>query len=1204
MCGGADNCYFVGPYDFATIYNVLPLWNATPAIDGTGQSIAILNESNINIQDVRDFRNMFGLPANDPQVILNGPDPGLVQGVESEADLDVEWSGAVAKGATIKLVVTAPTNATEGVDLSAVYAVENSVAPVLSESFGECELFLGTAGNAFQSGIRQQAAAQGITFINSAGDEGSARCDPTTGTPPQPATHGLAVSGLASSPYGVAVGGTDFLNFGTTYNVNSPSPYWSPSNDPQHSASALGYVPETTWNDSCTNNIFVFFHAGANPEASCNNSQYAGAVLTVTGGGGKSSCTNSDGVDPPSCSLGYPKPAWQSAPGVPQDGVRDIPDVSLFAGNGFMDSAYIICEADMLPFPQPCSLNSALNTFLGIGGTSASSPAFAGVMALVNQFTNSSGQGNANYVLYKIASSGTQTAQACGATSSPSPSCIFYDVANGVNAVPCAKGSPNCNVSNGADAYGVLSGYNAGAGYDLTTGLGSVNASNLLHNWIQPANSSSATLSLNNGEAVSITHGQSVNFDISVTPSSATGVVSLEGTPAGAGSVSMASFPLQNGAASGTTAALAGGTSYSVKAHYSGDGTYKPSDSNAVTVTVAPEVSKTLISIPVFNATTGAETGNTPTTLVYGTPAALRVDVGNANAKVTFPEQPVCAPFTCATGTVMVTDAISGAAPAPFGGSGLFPLDSGGFAIEYVLIPGGTHQLSATYPGDNSFDPSSSTYTLLVTPASTTIGSPNLGGSITAGTQIFFSSEMVTSAVSGATPTGTVTFFDGANALPGPVTLTGRAGSAGAFSNLTGSSSATFTTSGAHQITANYSGDTNYAASTSAPASITIYYPTTARLSASSVLVNLGQSVTLTATVTSTYRNPPMTGVFRFTGDATIPGQVTPTLSTDGNGNQVLTATVTFTPQTFEGIGLTYSGDSNYNQSPAYVSIDVIVPDFSIAATTPSLNVTAGQSGMAALTVTPLSNASSSVALSCSLTAISGVACTFNPGFSLPLANGAPTTATVTISTQPPSSTMTAQFLLPRLPRSRVLPPAAQWLLVVSDLLVVLILYTFSLDRQSRIAARLGTLSLVGLLLSCGGGSASVGGSGGGGGSSPPSLTLTTSAVKVPYQATFTLTATVNSGSSACATVLFIDSAANGFPGFFVPVTNGIASVALNNESVGTHIISAQCGMNPSQSALKTNGSLNVVVPGSAPVTVQGTTSYVTHTTPIKITIQ
>ena len=973
------------------------------------------------------------------------------------------------------------------------------------------------------------------------------------------------------------------------------------TNDPQHQASAQGYVPETTWNDTCTNNVFVFFKAGATPEASCNNSQLANAVDTIAGGGGKSNCTTSDGTNPSSCSGGYAKPVWQVAPGVPQDGVRDIPDISLFAGNGFMDSAFIVCEADMLPFPQPCSLNSAFNTFLGVGGTSASAPSFAGIMALVNQFTNSSGQGNANYVLYKMAASSAQTSHACGATANPSPACIFYDVISGTNAMPCAKGSPNCSVSIQSDLYGVLSGYNAATGYDLTTGLGSVNAANLVNNWIRPTNSSSTTLSLNNGNPVSITHGQSVSFDISVAPSAATGVVALEGTPTGSGPVSMASFPLQNGSASGMTASLTGGTSYSVKAHYPGNGIYAPSDSSPVTVTVAPEPSKTIITIPVFDAKTGTETGNSSTTLSYGTPAALRVEVGNANTKATFPEQPVCVPLTCATGTVTVTDAVNGGAPAPFGGSGLFQLDTGGFAIDYVLIPGGAHQFSATYPGDPSFGPSSSNYSLLVTQASTTIAPPNIGGSITAGTQLFFSSEMATSAVSGVVPTGTITFFDGAIALTGPVTLTGQAGSAGAFSNLTGSSSTAFATSGVHQLTASYSGDSNYAASTSAPATISIFYPTDALINASSVLVNLGQSVTLTATVTSTYKSPAMTGVFQFVGDSSIAGQITPSLGTDANGNQVLTATVTFTPQTFEGIGMTYSGDANFNQSSAFISVNVIVPDFSIAATTPSLNIAAGQSGMAALNVMPLSNASSSVALSCSFVAISGVACAFSPGSSVALANGAPTAADVTISTLPPSSSMTTQFAAPRPPRSRGLPPKGQQLLAVADGLAILLLYGLSFARRSRIAASFGMFALLGLLLSCGGSSASIGG---GGGQSSPSLTLTTSAVKVPYQDTFTLTATVISGSADCATVLFVDSATNGFPGFFVPLTNGTASVALNNETVGTHIISAQCGGDVTHPLLKTNGTLNVVVTGSAPVTVQGTTSYVTHTMPINVTIQ
>ena len=784
-CVGAGNCYFLGPYDFASIYNVRPLWNATPAIDGTGQTIAIVNESNIDIQDVRDFRKLFGLPANDPQVILNGPDPGLVPEVETEADLDVEWSGAVAKGATIKLVIAATTSASDGVDLSAVYAVENSVAPIISESFGECELFLGNAGNIFQSAIRQQAAAQGITFITSSGDESSAGCDHSSGNPPDPASHGLAVNGLASSPYGVAVGGTDFLNFGSTYNFKSPSPYWSPTNDPQHQASALGYVPETTWNETCTNNLFIFFKVGGNPEEICNNPQVVSAVDTGGGSGGKSSCTTSNGVDPSSCSGGYAKPSWQSAPGVPADGVRDVPDVSLFASALFMNSAYIVCEADQLPFPEPCSLNSLYGTFLGIGGTSASAPAFAGIVALVNQFTGSSGQGNANYVLYKMASSSAQTSHACGATSNPATGCIFYDVTSGTIAVPCAKGSPNCTVSKGSDVYGVLSGYSAGTGYDLATGLGSVNAFNLVHNWIQPTTSSTTTLSLNAGAAVNITHGQNVSFSIAVTPSAAPGVVSLLGSPSGGGFVPLASFPLQNGSASGTTATLAGGTSYAVKAHYPGNGTYAPSDSTPITVTVAPEPSKTLISIPIFDPNTGKETGNTPPSVVYGTPLGVRVDVGNTKASTSFPAQQVCAPLTCPTGHVTITDSLNAGTATPLGGTALFALNTGGYVEDdAVHLLGGSHQLVSSYSGDNSYGSSSGTFSLTVTPVPTQLATPSLSNVYIAGTQVNIFTDVVTGLFSGVAPTGTIVFNDGTAPLSGTLTSRGMPGIFGAGASL------------------------------------------------------------------------------------------------------------------------------------------------------------------------------------------------------------------------------------------------------------------------------------------------------------------------------------------------------------------------------------------------------------------------------------
>ena len=233
--------YAVGPSDFATIYNVQPLWQA--GTDGAGQSIAVVGQSNINIQDVRDFRSLFGLPANDPEIILNGPDPGVVSTEEGEADLDVQWAGAVAKNATIKFVVSGSTVSTDGVDLSALYVIDNNLAPVMSESYGSCESSLGNSGNTFFNGLWEQAAAQGMTVIVASGDSGSAGCD---GLPNQTAAqNGLAIDGLASTPFNVAVGGTDFDD------LTNPSQYWNTVNNSPSQSSAKSYIPETTWNNSC-----------------------------------------------------------------------------------------------------------------------------------------------------------------------------------------------------------------------------------------------------------------------------------------------------------------------------------------------------------------------------------------------------------------------------------------------------------------------------------------------------------------------------------------------------------------------------------------------------------------------------------------------------------------------------------------------------------------------------------------------------------------------------------------------------------------------------------------------------------------------------------------------------------------------------------------------------------------------------------------
>src|SRR5208337_5077276 len=210
-----------------------------------GQTIAIVGETNINLADVQAFRQMFGLPANfaSSNIILNGEDPGITSiGEEGEADLDVEWSGAVAPGATVDFVVSASTPASAGIDLSALYIIEHNLAGVMSESYGECEQNLGTAGNAFYNSLWEQAAAQGITAILSAGDAGSAGCDDFTAG--KPATKGLAVSGMSSTPFNVSVGGTDF-------DQNSdPALYWSAPNS-LSGTSALGYVPESPWKQTC-----------------------------------------------------------------------------------------------------------------------------------------------------------------------------------------------------------------------------------------------------------------------------------------------------------------------------------------------------------------------------------------------------------------------------------------------------------------------------------------------------------------------------------------------------------------------------------------------------------------------------------------------------------------------------------------------------------------------------------------------------------------------------------------------------------------------------------------------------------------------------------------------------------------------------------------------------------------------------------------
>lgn len=773
-------CLALGPFDFATIYSVLPLWNATPAIDGTNQAIAVVGQSDISITDVQDFRSLFGLPANNPVITYNGPNPGLqaVTGDETESDLDVEWSGAVAKGATIQFVASESTETTAGVDLSAEYIVDNNLAPVLSYSYLACELSLGTAGNQFYNSMWQQGAAEGITISVATGDAGSANCDEGGNF----AQSGLSVSGLASTPYDVAIGGTDFNDGANACTV----PYWNcatTSSTPPVGASALGYIPETTWNDSCTSALTIAFLSAASAEANCNSSaaNTDGFLIVAGGSGGVSNCTTYNGTNPADCTGGYAKPVWQTGNGVPADGKRDIPDVSLFSGNGIEASFYIVCEADAVP-DNTCNVNSPYADFVGLGGTSSAAPTFAGMMALVNQKTGTR-QGNANFVLYKLAA---QTGASCASGSSAAPAaagCVFNDVTTGTISMPCQKGSLNCTTTVATDTYGILSGYSATAGYDLATGLGSVNASTLVNKWTSGVSTQASATTLTTLSPTTITHGQSVNVGITVTSGGGTptGQVALQ-TSTG---LSVTDFTLSGGSISSSTILLPGGT-YFVTANYPGDGTFEASASTppGVSVTVNAEPSQTQVDVVTFNSN-GQITSSNATTATYGS-YLVRVNVTNSSGtpcvnqtfgSLQYEQQA----YACPTGTVALT-----ANSQAFDG-GAFKLNSQGYTEDQsVTLSAGSYTLNAVYPGDPSFQTSTGTTSVTINKAVTTTALSASPATITSGASVTLTATVQTSS-GGAAPTGTVTFMNGSTPLSGTVTYTPTAGSlnAGTSASLT-----------------------------------------------------------------------------------------------------------------------------------------------------------------------------------------------------------------------------------------------------------------------------------------------------------------------------------------------------------------------------------------------------------------------------------
>ena len=889
--GSGTGFFAVGPGDLATIYSIPATVAGSPA--GQGQTIAIVARSNITISDITQFGSAFGIPSlanfSTSNVIVNGPDPGIMAGDDGEATLDVDMVGSTAPNANILLVVNGGTltgnlagltDPTDGVDQSALYIVTNNIAPIMSQSFGACEAAVDTA---FNSTLWEQGAAQGISIFVSTGDTGSAGCDPDVF--PNASSDGLQISGAASTPFNIAVGGTDFND------ASNPTTYW---NDTQALATAKSYIPEIPWNDTC-----AYTATAATLNSVCSsvdpNDTNPVTALDLSGGSGGQSTCGVQNLTNDTCT-GYPKPSWQSAPGVPTDGVRDIPDVSLFASvNSPSGHFYVFCLADSgnQDPTQPCNLtgNPIVNgqfsyNFSGVGGTSASTPAWAGIMALVNQSELAAGrggrQGNANYVLYKLAANQGTTpgTSACSSSSAiPNSACTFNDITLGNNSVACvgsftiANGFGNLNnpycstqalnglgvlVEPGAPFSANTPAWTATAGYDLATGLGTPNVSNLIANWgTVTTNFKAATPAITSPASgtVSITHGQNQAFTITVTGAGGTptGDISLIAEPPGFGQVGAGSATLVNGTATITTNMLPGddttgaGTPYPIIAHYAGDGTFGPADSQPINVTVNRENSTTTAAMFNEDIQTGFLTATS--SVQFGTNYIMIVNVVGATAGATcnntsptsitqIPEVP------CPTGNITLTE--NGSPLNDFIRTGstntnISSVGNLGF-VEDLLIQlfGGVNPIVAAYSGDNSYNPSSSSppASITVTPGPTQT-TATLNGASTATVSTGQSVTLVATVTTGYTqpcgntgsgPTGTCSSASNGSGPTGSITFSacGTAASctvsvvptsfnttsgAGAFA--TGTLTTSFATAGPQTIKATFtSGDLNYSSCT------------------------------------------------------------------------------------------------------------------------------------------------------------------------------------------------------------------------------------------------------------------------------------------------------------------------------------------------------------------------------------------------------
>jgi len=723
----APASHYISPNDFAQIYGVNPVYNS--GVDGTGQTVAIIGRSRVLAADITNFAAFASRPARLPNVIVpsSGADPGLTgDGDQAEATLDVDRVLGTAPGAHVDLVISSSPSG--GIETAAQYEVQTLLDPIMSVSFGACEAAVGLPYVRLWDALFTQAAAEGISAFVASGDAGAADCGNPNSTPVSNQSPGI--NSLCASTNVTCVGGTEFADFA------EPAAYWG-STEGAGRESAVGYIPEGAWNEP-------------SETGSTGITTY---VASATGGGS-------------STYIG--KPSWQTGPGVPGDGFRDVPDVSFSSS---LHDGYLICLAYA---GFDCSSQIAVAS-----GTSAAAPSMAGIAALLNQKLGAA-QGNLNPLLYQIASS----------TLPNSATNAFHDATPQTSGVAlCEIGTPSmCNNSTPAPGglAGGLAGYPLTTGYDLATGLGSVNVIGLLTAATAPPQGQAPVSIYISASPGSINASQTTQFYASLGPATAgpiTGTVQFFSNGSAIGSPVPVSSKQE--AISDFLGFPAVGT-YTITAVYSGGGNYATATSSPISliVTTAPTATTT-ITLSIASPTFALGSGSTFTATVAATSSSAMTPSGNV---VFYQGSNVLDIVPLTAGTVTT---YSAAASAPVG----------------------TSSITAAYLGDANFLPSTSTaQPITVTRGPTTTQVGPAYGSVSTGVADPYVASIGFNGFEVTSPTGTVEFFQGSTSLGTVAVINGQA------TLVTAPQSS----AGTYGFSAVYSGDANYLGSSSTASSVTV----------------------------------------------------------------------------------------------------------------------------------------------------------------------------------------------------------------------------------------------------------------------------------------------------------------------------------------------------------------------------------------------